>query len=340
MADKNLNSGNDSLLIPFLSVETEVTAEDCLNLLFEETIIPQIGKVLASYLTLTSDDKDEIQSDALTRVLRKLRILRESYLSKTPFIKPIRNFPAFISTVAFNCRKDFILRQKPEWRRIDYRLKRLKDEETCEWHFFIDDDEKELVGLKEKSKMHSEIELEAIISRVKADYPKHWFLKEQKSVPIILEIADGALTKNELIRTILEITNTANSEEVEIPEEMSEYLKTDKNDELIAKRQNVFLRRVWDEIKTFPPTQRKVLLLSLKESRKVEAITLLLKKRIASIKEIADVLEVSLEEFSDIFERLPLTSREIREIFIDSFSHFLRRSRFRHRIKLFQKFIR
>ena len=38
---------------------------------------------------------------------------------------------------------------------------------------------------------------------------------------------------------------------------------------------------------------------------------MLLKKRIATIKEIADALEISLEEFSELFARLPMSSNEI-----------------------------
>ena len=51
----------------------------------------------------------------------------------------------------------------------------------------------------------------------------------------------------------------------------------------------------------------------MKESHQVEAVSLLLKKRITTIKEIADALEVSLEEFSEIYARLPMSSREIAE---------------------------
>lgn len=48
----------------------------------------------------------------------------------------------------------------------------------------------------------------------------------------------------------------------------------------------------------------------------MEAVSLLLKKRIATIKEITDALEISLDEFSEIFARLPMTSQEIAE-FLD-----------------------
>ncbi len=303
---------NDAALLSFLSAESDAEVEDCLNRLFEEIVISQIRKVLTSYLTLSLEEKDEIQSDAQTRVLGKLRTLRIGIHSEKPMAKPIRNFQAYISTVTFNCRKDFILRKQPEWRQNHNRLRRLRDENS-DLIFFTDDNGTQFVRLKSQSKKHSEIEFNEIISRVRKKFPNHLFLKTQEVVPSILEIADGALTKNELLKAILEITEAANFEEIEIPEEMTEYLK---NNDFIAKRQKGYLRRIWEEIKTFPTNQRKVLLLSLKESRRTEAITLLLKKRIATIKEIADALEVSLDEFSEIFAQLPMTSQEIAD-FLD-----------------------
>ena len=126
-----------------------------------------------------------------------------------------------------------------------------------------------------------------------------------------MEIANGALMKNALVKAILEITEAAQFEETGMPEEMSEYLNHNDEEYLLAKRQKNDLHRIWEEVKTFPTNQRKVLLLSLKESRGVEAVSLLLKKRIASIREIADALEISKDEFFEIFIRLPMTSREI-----------------------------
>ncbi len=308
MQNKLFITENDSSLSPFLSAESEVAAEDCLNRLFEENVITQIRKVLASYLTLTFDEKDEIQSDAQEKVLKVLQKLRAGVILKNSLLKPIKNLSAYISTVTFNCRKDFILSKQPEWRRNDYRLRRMRD--GGELLFFADGVGVQFVRLKSQNETPSEIEFEEIISRVRQKYPNHLFLKTQILAPIILKTAEGALTKNVLIKAILEITETTNFEEIEFPEKMSEFVP---NNDFIANRQKVYLQRVWDEIKIFPANQRKVLILSLKESGKVEVVTLLLKKRIATIEEIADALEVGLKEFSDIFARLPMSSREIAE---------------------------
>lgn len=298
---------NDALLKPFLSAEAEAESEDCLNRLFEETIIPQIQKVLASYLTLTFDEKEEIQSDAQTRILKVLRKLRSGNISANP----INNLSAYTSTVTFNCRKDFILSKQPEWRRNDNRLRRMRD--GGELNFFTDGEGVQFVCLESHTETASEMEFDEIVSQVCRKYPNHLFLKTQILAPSILKTANGALPKNILLKAILEITDAVNIEEIELPEEMFEYAR---KDDFIAKRQKNYLRRIWDEIKTFPPNQRKVLILSLKESRRTEVVTLLLKKRIATIKEIAEALEVNLEEFSEIFAKLPMTSQEIAE-FLD-----------------------
>ena len=237
--------------------------------------------------------------------------MRERVWLKTLLTTPIRNFLAYISTITFNCRNDFILRKKPVWRHTNHRLKRLQEEADGDWEFFTDDADNKLVGLKGKLKQRSKVEFEEIVSRVREKYPNHLFLKIQELVPIILEIADGALMKNALIKAILEITDSANFEEIGLPGEISEYLNHNQDEYLLAERKEHYLQIIWAEIRTFPAHLRKVWLLSLKESHQVEAVSLLLKKRITTIKEIADALEVSLEEFSEIFARLPMSSREI-----------------------------
>jgi hypothetical protein len=305
MQNKIFIAENDALLAPFLSSD-DGAADESLNRLFEEIVIPQIRKVLASYLTLTFDEKEEIQSDAQARVFSILQKLRLSVFLKKPLAKPIKNLSAYTSTVTFNCRKDFILSKQPEWRRKDNRLKRMRD--GGELFFFTDGEGVRFVRLESQSETVSEMEFDEIVVRVCRKFPKHLFLKTQVLAPSILETTGSALPKNVLIKAILEITDAVNIEEIELPEEMSEYIE---KDDFIAKRQKVYLRRVWDEIKTFPPNQRKVLILSLKETGKTEVVTLLLKKRIATIKEIADALEIGLEEFSDIFAKLPMSSREI-----------------------------
>lgn len=310
MPNDNFPSENDVLLIPFLSSANDEEAELCLNQLFEETVIPQIRKTLSSHLTLLFDERDEIKSDVQARVLIKLRKLRASLILGKPITNPINDFAAYVSTVTFNCRKDYLLRKQPEWRRIGNRLRRLRDERS-EMQFYVDDDDIQLICLKSQAKKHSELKMNEIISIVCERYPNHLFLKTQVLVPVILDTANGALTKNELIKAILKITDSGNFQEIELSDEMTENLKINADEDLISKRQKVYLRRIWEEVKTFPTNQRKVLILSLKETGKVEVITLLLKKRIATIEEIADALELSLKEFSDVFFRLPMSSSEI-----------------------------
>jgi hypothetical protein len=309
MPDDVLQNENDPVLLPFLSAKSEAEAEDCLNRLFEKDIIPQIRKVLASYLTLNFDEKEEIQSDAQERVLKVLQKLRASVFLKKPICKPIKNLLAYISTVTFNCRKDFISSKQPEWGRNDNRLRRMRD--GGELFFFADDEGVWFVRLESQTETPSEMEFDEIVSRVRQKHPNPFLLKTQVLAPIILETAEGALPKNELIKAILEISGTANFEEIELPEEMGEYLNYKKDEELVAQRQVIHLRQIWDVILTFRFNLRAVLILSLKESGKTEVVTLLLKKRIATIKEIAEALEISLDEFSDIFARLPMSSREI-----------------------------
>ena len=135
---------------------------------------------------------------------------------------------------------------------------RAQEEADGDWEFFTDDDDNKLVGLKSNSAQPSKVEFEEIVSRVREKYPNHLFLKIQELVPIILEIADGALTKNALIKAILEIRDSANFEEIGLPGEISEYLNHNQDEYLLAERKEHYLQIIWAEIRTFPAHLRKV----------------------------------------------------------------------------------
>lgn len=301
---------NDDLLAGFLAAGDDIVAENEGCRLFKETVIPKIKMTLTSHSTLSSSEKDEISSDTQTKIWGKLRRLRLS-VQTDGSLKPIKNLTAFISTVTENCRKDFILSKNPEWRRICNRLKRLSDEPETDWKIFKDDEENKIIGWKHLENKKSNIETEKIAEMIREKYERHLFLKIQELVPIILETAEGALAKNDVIKIILEVTETARFEEVGMPEEAREIVNFDENEYVLQERHQKTLRLIWNEIIKFPPNQRKVLLLGLRESAKVEAITLFLQKRIATIEEIAVALDLSLAEFSSLFARLPLSSREI-----------------------------
>jgi hypothetical protein len=305
---------NDILLRPFLSTEMEEAAELCLEDLFGQHIIAQIKKVLSSRLTLKPEERIEIQSASQEHILEKIRQLRDCLNEEEITTTPICELLAYVSQVVFNACKDFFERQRPEWRRAKNRLNRLRDETGTGLIFFANEEGQRLVRFQGKPENRAKNTVEEFVAEVHQRHSNSMFLKVQEIVPIICRLADGALTENEVIRAVLEITNPTFFEKTKMSPNLASTLNQIDNAHLVAERQREFLSVVWEALNEIPSHQRKALLLNMKEAVGVEAISLFLRLKIAAMEEIAKTLELSLEEFSDAFDRFPLSSAEIADV--------------------------
>jgi hypothetical protein len=71
------------------------------------------------------------------------------------------------------------------------------------------------------------------------------------------------------------------------------------------------LTQLWDEIRGLPVGQRTALLLNLRDAAGGSALGYLPATGVASIRQIAAVLEIAVEEFAALWNRLPLDDKEI-----------------------------
>jgi hypothetical protein len=76
----------------------------------------------------------------------------------------------------------------------------------------------------------------------------------------------------------------------------------------------VYLRRLWKEICALPVRQRTALLLGLKDPQGRELVTMLSQLRVASLFEIAEVLEMAQEKFTEIWNGLPIPDQTIADL--------------------------
>ncbi|HET9710773.1 MAG TPA: hypothetical protein VFP64_02790, partial [Pyrinomonadaceae bacterium] len=76
----------------------------------------------------------------------------------------------------------------------------------------------------------------------------------------------------------------------------------------------MFLQRLWDELQQLPLNQRSALLLNLKDSSGFGCITLFPATGIATVRQLADVLQISVERFAEVWNDLPLEDAKIAEL--------------------------
>ena len=76
----------------------------------------------------------------------------------------------------------------------------------------------------------------------------------------------------------------------------------------------IFLQRLWEELQQLPVNQRAALLLNLRDASGFSCITLFPATGIATIRQLAEALEISAESFAEVWNDLPLEDARIAEL--------------------------
>lgn len=76
----------------------------------------------------------------------------------------------------------------------------------------------------------------------------------------------------------------------------------------------VFLQRLWEELQQLPVNQRAALLLNLKDSGGRGCITLFPTTGVATLRQLADALEMSADGFAALWNELPIEDARIAEL--------------------------
>ena len=82
---------------------------------------------------------------------------------------------------------------------------------------------------------------------------------------------------------------------------------------LFAERidKQAYLKQVWKEICDLPSEQRAAMLLNLKDGKGSDITIILVSSGVATISEMAEALGISIEEFLDLWNKLPLSDADI-----------------------------
>jgi DNA-directed RNA polymerase specialized sigma24 family protein len=89
---------------------------------------------------------------------------------------------------------------------------------------------------------------------------------------------------------------------------------SDQPDQAWQVEKRMFLQRLWDELQQLPPNQRAALLLNLKDASGQGCITLFPATGVATLRQLAQVLQLTTEKFAELWNDLPLEDSRIAEL--------------------------
>ena len=310
----------DALLEPLLLAASDEQADEILLRLITTHAEPVIKGIIRYKLHLNShqaDEADDIYQEVLMLLLVELRQLRTQ-----PDAHPITDLRGMAAVIAHRTCSRWMRRQFPERHAFKNRLQYLltRQRGMALWQ---DEDRKLVAGFavwQGQKKPATEERLgrlfsdEALLNRL----PRTGKSQElADALAAIFNHLAGPIEFDDLVSALAAL--------LQIRDQPIE--STDQNEDEIAFRtsarepgvawqveKRMFLQRLWEELQQLPLNQRAALLLNLKDAEGRGCIALFSVTGIATLRQIAEALQISADRFAELWNELPLEDARIAEL--------------------------
>jgi DNA-directed RNA polymerase specialized sigma24 family protein len=322
LATKNhdLTGHVDGLLHPYLMSRGEPESSEILERLICDFAQPIIREIVSFKLRLwpsgdgsgsDRQDAEDICSDVTLRLMNRLHDLKQD-----PINKPISNLRSYFAVMTYNACDEYLRKRYPErhrlkskiryllsrqkgfalwesadgpwlagytaWRNDDWSRHRTWDVDTS------DGDPGDLLEDLAAALKPGQIDLAALVDEV--------FNRTARPVEL-----DALVTAVAYICGIKDQPAEAAVERDRTEAFADPRIALDQ-----AMDNQVLVSRLWLEICSLPLKQKSALLLNLKDSQGSSVLTLLPRIRVASIRDIAQALEIDPEDMAAIWNQLPI----------------------------------
>jgi hypothetical protein len=292
-----------ALLRDFLQSNDRVQSERALALLFSNHAEPQVRRILRRRMSamgaVERQNLDDLCSHVLLNLLRYLRQLQADAAKKK-----IDEFSSYAAAIAYRGYSDYLRHKYPRRHRVktqlrrlfhvDHRLEVLRTSQN-EWICRLArvNDEKRAVTLDELRALSSEFGVGTSPPK-----PAEFIVKLLRRIAAPVELDD-------LVGFVTEVWGVRDARGADMDEagDVASPAPPPGSDVVDVRRR---LETLWPLVRALPVRQRHALLLHLSDGDRGSALTLLPAIGIASILDIADVLEVSNAELRSIWNDLPM----------------------------------
>jgi RNA polymerase sigma factor (sigma-70 family) len=311
----------DILLEPLLTEASDERVDELLSQLITVHAEPVIKGVIRFKLRLNSyresqrAEADDIHQEVILQLVAQLQRFR-----KLPVAHPISDVRGMAAVIAHRTCARWMRRQFPERHALKNRLHYLLTRQRG-FSLWQDEEGKSVAGFavwqnkSTKAARHlSDVEsLPNHIRALKSDKPQAL----AEAVAAILNYAGGPIEFDELVSAIAGIQGISDQPIetlVEDEDAAAAMPATPEPDQAWRMEKRVFLQRLWEEVQQLPVNQRAALLLNLKDSSGFGCITLFPATGIATVRQLADALEMPAGSFAEVWNDLPLEDVKIAEL--------------------------
>lgn len=303
-------SNSDEILLPFLQAAEEAQGQSLLAQLVSIHAEPIIKKVIAAKLRFSTpfmgSDADDVQSEATIALLARLQECRTD-----PQNKSIGDFRNYVAVTAYRACYEYLRRKYPERHRLKNRLRYLLNHNPA-FAIWENPEGKLLCGFH------------------------RWQGRRESDSPLTMEAPAGEATPQTTLEEALTAILTSCNAPVEIDELVNvlatrlgitdaqakgqaafdalEQVPDSRVDVARQFDQRAHMRKLWAEIGQLPVRQRAALLLNLKDESGRGCIALFQLTGVATMRQMAEAMEMTVQEFAGLWNELPIEDARIADL--------------------------
>jgi hypothetical protein len=319
----------DAPLQRYLNEEDPSRAQACLEELVLEHVEPVVREITRrksrcnQILGRSHEDQDEedIRSEVVLQMISRLRDLRKSHAQT-----PIENFRGYVATTTYNVYFKYVRMKYPARWRLKNRIRYLLNHAPG-FAIWQDEHKDYLCGLAGGGRGQASENPSSDRPRVDLDEFVHSLtpgksVAEMNSADLVKAILNWfsrPILIDELVRIVAELQGIRDLQPTHHRDDEGEGsgisvcdLLPDLGVDVVTEmEERSHLERLWMEICQLPQRQRVALLLNLRDAQARDALILFTFTGIATPRRIAEALELPLEEFTALWNKLPLEDAAI-----------------------------
>jgi hypothetical protein len=288
----------DHLLHPFLLAHGEMEEAAALANLIATHTRPLVRKVLARKVRGSQEDAEDLESRVVVLLLSRLRQMKSDGSGES-----VGDFGAYVAVTAYRVYHDHLREKYPERHRLKTRLRYLltRDPTFALWKGI------EGVWLCGFARWRA-VGPAAASSDRGAALPfapavRGWEHRDLlEATRSVFESAGRPIELETLVRLLVDRSPRAASTIEAVRHASAEATRVHR----LQADDRIFLKQLWAELCDLPLAMRTVLLLHLRGASGRDVIGLFPAMGIATLREIAATLEISVEELSRLWRELPL----------------------------------
>jgi DNA-directed RNA polymerase specialized sigma24 family protein len=315
----------DPLLALFLSSTDDSQAEVQLARLVSDHAEPVIRDILRQKLRGGSlgansrQDAEDLHGDVLVRIVSQLRVLKIN-----PDVSPIRDLRSYTAVATYHAFHEYLRDKHPQRSRLKNRLRYFLTHQPG-FGLWVTRDGQWLAGFadwqkgeEERSSAVPSTELfegfQAMVSAA-ASQPKLDRLSLGDVLGAVFRWVGGPIELDQLVSVVADLhgIKDRSSSRLDDAATASERVPASEAGLTQTLEQRSYLERLWGEVGQLPLRQRAALLLNLRDVTGGDALALFPLTGVASIRQIAAVLDMRADEFASLWNNLPLEDAVIAE---------------------------